>query len=235
MNTLALSMDKGNIHIVIPVYNHGEKLGEVVQSLTSEGYKNIILVNDGSENAQFPACLPLGITYIEHRVNLGQGAALQTGFTQALKDGAGIIVSFDADGQHVASDLEILISPLITGEADVTLGSRFLAAYQNPMPPVKIILLKTARLINYLFTGMMLSDAHNGLRAMNKQAVEKIRITENRMAHATEILFEIKKYGLVVKEVPVKVRYTDYSRSHGQSPWNSIKIFFDILFYKLFA
>jgi glycosyltransferase involved in cell wall biosynthesis len=228
-------MDKGNIHIVIPVYNHGEKLGEVVQNLRQEGYQNIILINDGSDNAQFPTFLPPGITYIKHRVNLGQGAALQTGFTQALKDGAGIVVSFDADGQHNASDLEILISPLLAGEADVALGSRFLTPYQDPMPPVKIILLKTARLINYLFTGMMLSDAHNGLRAMNKQAVEKIRITENRMAHATEILFEIKKYGLVVKEVPVKVKYTDYSRSHGQSPWNSIKIFFDILLYKLFA
>jgi hypothetical protein len=82
---------------------------------------------------------------------------------------------------------------------------------------------------------MMLSDAHNGLRALNKNALGKIRITENRMAHATEILFEIKKHGLVVKEVPVKIRYTDYSRHHGQSPWNSIKIFFDILFYKLFT
>jgi hypothetical protein len=93
----------------------------------------------------------------------------------------------------------------------------------------------SARIINFLFTGIMLSDAHNGLRAINRTALEKIIITENRMAHATEILFEIKKHGLTLKEVPVKINYNDYSRNHGQSAWNSIKIFFDILFYKLFA
>lgn len=228
-------MDKGKIHIVVPVYNHADKLLDVIKGLFEQGYQNIVVVNDGSDHEQIHQHLPTGITYIKHRVNLGQGAALQTGFLQALKDGTGIVVCFDADGQHDPSDIEGLLKPLLDQEADVTSGSRFMGTALTDVPTVKIIILQLARMINFLFTGMMLSDAHNGLRAISRHALEKIRIKENRMAHATEILFEIKKHGLTLKEVPVKINYNDYSRSHGQSAWNSIKIFFDILFYKLFA
>ncbi len=227
-------MGQPKIHIVIPVYDHAEKLAEVIQSLFRAGYHDIIVVNDGSTR-EICNLLPAGITHLRHRVNLGQGAALQTGFAQALADGADMVVCFDADGQHDPADIKALVEPIIAAQADITSGSRFMGLEETSMPAMKIMLLKTARMINFLFTGMMLSDAHNGLRAINKKALEKIRITENRMAHATEILFEIKKHKLLLKEVPVRINYTDYSLSHGQSTWNSIKIFFDILFYKLFA
>jgi glycosyltransferase involved in cell wall biosynthesis len=228
-------MDKEKVYIVIPVFNHAEKLGEVIQSLFSYGYHRIIVVNDGSTDRTFQQRLPSPICYLEHRVNLGQGAALQTGFDLALERGADVVVSFDADGQHEASDIGPLLAPVLADQADVSMGSRFLVTGEAEAPLSRTVLLKTARVINYLFTGIMLTDAHNGLRAINRKALGKIRITENRMAHATEILFEIRKHELRFREVPVHIRYTEYSRSTGQSAWNSIRIFFDILLYKLFA
>lgn len=90
-----------------------------------------------------------------------------------------------------------------------------------------------ARYVNFLFTGLLLSDAHNGFRALNRKAAELIRIKENRMAHASEILILVKKHKLRLKEVAVEVRYTEYSKAKGQSGWNSIRILFDLLLHKL--
>ena len=94
--------------------------------------------------------------------------------------------------------------------------------------------MKLGRWVNYFFTGLYLSDAHNGLRAMNRLAAITIRISENRMAHATEIIAQVKKYKLRYKEVPANVIYTDYSKQKGQSSFNSLKIFFDLVLQKLF-
>jgi hypothetical protein len=99
---------------------------------------------------------------------------------------------------------------------------------------MKKVVLHTARLINYIFSGLLLSDAHNGLRAFNATALQKITITENRMAHASEILFEIKKHKLRFKEVPVTISYTAYSKKKGQSIWDSVRILFDLILHKLF-
>lgn len=228
-------MNSDDVHIVIPVYNHDEYLQHVIASLRQAGYSRIIVVNDGSGKDIYSAICHLPLSYLEHRVNLGQGAALQTGFDEALRSGARFVVSFDADGQHRPEDIATLLAPLQSGEADVVLGSRFLGLEPENLDGFRKTLLKGARLVNYFFTGMMLSDAHNGLRALNRKALEKIRITENRMAHATEILFEIRKHGLAYKEVPVRISYSEYSKRMGQGAWNSIRIFFDLLLYKLFA
>ena len=140
----------------------------------------------------------------------------------------------DADGQHGISSIPTLIEPLIANEVDIVLGSRFLSNEETSIPYSKKIVLKTARIVNYVFSGLLLSDAHNGLRAFNKKTLEKLTITENRMAHASEILFDVKKQKLRFKEVPVKIAYTIYSKQKGQSTWDSIRILFDLILYKLF-
>jgi glycosyltransferase involved in cell wall biosynthesis len=193
------------------------------------------VINDGSDKDVYQNISDLNVNYLEHRQNMGQGAALQTGFDYALNLNAEWVVSFDADGQHDPEDILAVMEPVIQGHADICLGSRFLSAQAINMPGSKKRLLHVARFINFIFTGLKLTDAHNGLRALNKTALGKINITENRMAHATEILIEAKKHGLRVSEVPVTIHYTEYSRKHGQSSWNSIRIFFDLVFYKLFA
>ncbi|HLO80142.1 MAG TPA: glycosyltransferase family 2 protein [Chitinophagaceae bacterium] len=223
------------LYIIIPVFDHDEHLKEIIQTLTGKGYKNIIVVNDGSEKDIFKQISEFNIHYLHHRQNLGQGAALQTGFDYAAGLDAEFVVTFDADGQHDPNDLPVVLAPVVAGRADVSLGSRFLSSQPTNIPFSKKLLLQTARFFNFLFTGLMLTDAHNGLRALNRKALNKIRITENRMAHATEILVEAKKHHLLIEEVPVTIHYTDYSIKHGQSSWNSLRIFIDLVFYKLFS
>jgi glycosyltransferase involved in cell wall biosynthesis len=219
--------------VVIPAYNESSVLTSVVNSLLEKGYC-IVIVDDGSDPPLSFFIQNMPVFFLRHRANLGQGAALQTGFDFAKKLNPELVISFDADGQHDASCLPALIEPLLNNKADVVLGSRFLSAEKTIMPFSKKILLQTARGINYLFSGLLLSDAHNGLRAFNRVALDKINITENRMAHASEIIFEIKKHGLRFKEIPVRITYTAYSKKKGQSGWDSIKILFDLILHKLF-
>lgn len=174
------------------------------------------------------------IYLLHHKVNLGQGAALQTGIDFALAINASFIVTFDADGQHSARDITVLLEPLQKNEADIALGSRFLTSGRHNASRKRKWLIKAARWINYFFTGLLLTDAHNGLRAMTAKAAREFHIRENRMAHATEILLFIRRKKLRYKEVPVTISYTDYSRKKGQSGFNSIRIFFDLVLHKLF-
>lgn len=220
--------------VVIPVYNEISVLREVIIPLIEIGVHEIIIVDDGSAVNVVQSINGLPVHFLRHRTNLGQGAALQTGFNYAMRIGADIVITFDGDGQHRAFDIPALVDPILRNEADITIGSRFLAPRQNAIPGKKKIILQFARIINFLLSGMMLSDAHNGLRALNKMALDKITLTENRMAHASEFLFEIKKHKLRFKEVPVHILYTSYAKQTGQSPWESIKILFDLVLHKLF-
>lgn len=217
--------------IIIPSFNEESVLRSTVEPLLYKGY-DIVIIDDGSlkEQAKFVADLP--VITIRHEQNLGQGASLETGTQYALRKGASYVVHFDADGQHLYSDIENLLTPLHNNNTDIVFGSRFLKK-QSSLPFIRSILLHTARFVNFLFTGLLLSDAHNGLRAFNRKAAEQIRIKENRMAHASEILLLVKKNKLRFTEVPVEVRYTEYSKTKGQSGWNSIRILFDLLLHKL--
>lgn len=220
--------------MIIPAYNEQEVIRDVLTGLLQYPYK-IVVVDDGSApSLQQPLSDFAGITYIRHKVNLGQGAALQTGIDYALRHNAAYIVTFDADGQHSAADIGRLLAPLQNNEATVALGSRFLQKNMHNAPASRTRLLKAGRWVNYFFTGLYLSDAHNGLRAMTREAASKIHLKENRMAHATEFLFAIRKHKLAYKEVPATVLYTDYSKAKGQSVFNSIRIFFDLVLHKLF-
>ncbi|HMU45074.1 MAG TPA: glycosyltransferase family 2 protein [Chitinophagaceae bacterium] len=221
-----------NIFIIIPVYNEQlSLLSKIVDTLLTR-YK-VILVDDASlERIILPKRDNLFL--LRHPVNLGQGAALQTGISYALRKGAEYIIMFDGDGQHSATDIPALLMPLLKNEADISLASRFLKQSKHNASFVRLSLLHIARIVNYIFTGLYLSDAHNGFRAITKKAAAKLRLKENRMAHATEILFEIKKHRWRYTEVPVNIIYTDYSKRKGQSLFNSVRIFFDLVLHKLF-
>lgn len=221
------------IVVIIPAYNEGTVLLSVIKEILLTRVV-LIVVDDGSDIPLYQMLQPYPLYYIRHRANLGQGAALQTGFDFAKKLNPDMIVTMDADGQHHSSSIDSMIEPLLTNEADIVLGSRFLSPGQTFVPIMKKVVLHTARLINYIFSGLLLSDAHNGFRAFNATALKKITITENRMAHASEILFEIKKHQLRFKEVPVTISYTAYSKKKGQSIWDSVRILFDLILHKLF-
>jgi polyprenyl-phospho-N-acetylgalactosaminyl synthase len=222
------------IFVLIPAYNDVSTIKQVVAELLQQTPFKVLVVDDGSDEPLHLQLQGLPVIYLRHRVNLGQGAALQTGFAYVRRLQPDIIITFDADGQHSVNDLAVLIAPLLNGEADITLGSRFMPAANSNVSFSRRAMLVTARFINYLLSGILLSDAHNGLRAFNVLVLGKITLKENRMAHASEILFEIKRHKLRYQEVPVSIQYTSYSLRKGQKKRDSIKVLFDLLLHKLF-
>lgn len=224
-------MDK--IFIIIPCYNEKEVIRKTVLPLMALPYE-VVVVDDGSAENILEEIQDLNIHFLRHPVNLGQGAALQTGMDYAYQCAAEYLVHFDADGQHQISDLEKMLQPLIDDKCDVALGSRFLNLKSKiAVPFYKRSLLRMAKLVNGIFTGIWLTDAHNGFRALNRNAFSKIRLEENNMVHATEIIQQIKYHDLRYQEVPTKIIYTEYSKQKGQSPLNAISIFIDLILKKL--
>lgn len=227
-------LNNSDVFVIVPCYNeqHSILLDVLVQLLKAE--YNVVLVDDGTTEKIQLSLANESLHVIRHRINLGQGAALETGTNYALQKQAKYIIHFDADGQHCASDIPDLLNPLLIDNADIVFGSRFLGTDATQIPSTKRILLQIARYINYVFTGILLTDAHNGLRALNLKAASQLRITENRMAHASELLMLVRNKKLRYTEVPVQIKYTAYSLQKGQSIWNSIRIFFDLILHKLF-
>lgn len=213
--------------IVIPAYNEETAIGEVVAGLRG-AWPNIVVVDDGSHDGTSAAAAASGATVLRHMLNRGQGAAVMTGIAYALRKGAKYIVTFDSDGQHRAEDLPQLIEPVVRGEADVALGSRFLGSTEA-MPRRRRLLLRLAVFFTRAASGARFTDTHNGLRAFSRHAAEVLDIRMDRMAHASEILDQIVANGLRWKEVPVHVRYTEYSRRKGQRSSGAIRVLIDYL------
>ncbi|HEX2606690.1 MAG TPA: glycosyltransferase family 2 protein [Flavisolibacter sp.] len=222
------------VYIILPVYNESPVvLQQVVDELLERDYK-LIVVDDGSSERIDKVLRGKAVTLLRHPVNLGQGAALQTGFEYARQLQARYVVTFDADGQHTPDSIEKLLEPILKGSADIVLGSRFLPGASHNAPMFRRLLFRLAHLVNAMLVRLPVSDSHNGLRALNAKALASICLTENRMAHATEILLQIKSNRLRYAEVPVQIRYSSYARKKGQSAADSIKVFFDLVLHKLF-
>jgi len=192
----------------------------------------IIVVDDGStDRSSEEACLP-GVHLLRHLVNLGQGAAIQTGIEYARKMGCRYVVTFDSDGQHCPEEIGKFIDVLERGEADIVLCSRFLGRAEN-IPRARRYLLKLATLVERALTGISLTDAHNGFRAINIEKFPDFAITQNRMSHASEIVDLIKRLGMRYKEIPCTIRYSDYSLAKGQSMMNSLNILIEFFLGKV--
>jgi glycosyltransferase involved in cell wall biosynthesis len=211
--------------VVVPAYNESAVLGGVVQGLVERGHR-VVVVDDGSTDASAVAAHAAGAHVLRHALNRGQGAALQTGIAYALARGAEHVVTFDSDGQHAPEDVEALLAPLRAGRADVVLGSRFIGGSAG-IPPIRKAVLAAAVIFTRVASGARVTDTHNGLRAFSRAAAAKLDIRLDRMAHASEILDQIVRHGLRFEEVPVHVRYTEYSRRKGQSSLAALRILAD--------
>ncbi|MGN6751182.1 MAG: glycosyltransferase family 2 protein [Intrasporangium sp.] len=222
-----------DVWLVVPLYNEAEVIGDVVSAAVTT-FPNIVCVDDGSRDESAGRAEAAGAVVVRHPVNLGQGAALQTGFEYALQDPSmRYVVTFDADGQHQVSDVEAMLGRIRQGDVDVVFGSRFLDD-RNEAGALKRIVLRAAVAWTNLTTSTELTDAHNGLRALSRPVVERINITQNRMAHASEIVAQIGSMNLAGRTVryaeePVHILYTDYSKSKGQSLWNAVNILAELI------
>jgi glycosyltransferase involved in cell wall biosynthesis len=217
--------------VVIAAYNEQGAIGTTVASLR-ETYTHVVVVDDGSSDATAESARQAGGMVLCHLINRGQGAALQTGIDYALQHGAEIVVTFDADGQHRRDDIARLVAPLVRGEADVVLGSRFLE-HAADVPAARRALLRAGLLFTRLTSGLRLTDTHNGLRAFSRRAASLMSLRQDRMAHASEILDRIRSHRLRYVEVPTRVLYTDYSRAKGQRARGALRIVFDYFIDKV--
>lgn len=211
------------------MYNEATVVGSVIEDLRRV-FPHVVCVDDGSRDGSQDVARAAGAVVVQHPINLGQGAALQTGIDYALSDpGMTSIVTFDADGQHRVADAQAMVARLEAGEADIVLGSRFLDD-RTQISKAKRLVLKTAAIQSRLATGMNLTDAHNGLRAMNRDVASRLHLTQNRMAHASELVNQLAVMKPRWVEHPVEIIYTDYSKSKGQSLLNSVNILAELFF-----
>lgn len=212
------------IYIVIPAFNEAGSIGKVIEDLFYYGYENIVVVDDASADKTSETVKTFNVFLIRHPVNMGPGAAIKTGIDFALFDGADIIVTFDADGQHLAKDIYNLVQPIILNESEITLGNRFLNK-TSKVPIFKKIILKAGALLMFLMYGILSSDSHNGLKAISRSVALKIDIRSNGWEYCSEVIEEIMLKKIKYREIPVTVKYTDYSIKKGQKIYNSFYIF----------
>lgn len=216
------------ITCIIPAWNEAKNITLVINNVRSH-VDEIIVVDDCSRDETAALAAAAGATLLRHPINRGQGAALQTGNDYALKNGADIIVHFDADNQFSATEIKDMIAPIVSGQADIVFGSRFLGKEANFPSTKKYIIMPLARIFARLFLGVKLSDPQNGFRAMNRRAAESIRIVNREMAHASEIQVKAFQGGLKVAEVPITVTYHHF----GQKLSGGFKVIKDLLIHKL--
>lgn len=213
--------------VVVPAYNEARSVGHVVRTLTPH-FRHVVVVDDASTDATAAIALAAGATVLRHPINLGQGAALQTGFEHVRTAyDATWVVTFDADGQHRLCDALAMVEEGRRTDADVVLASRFTGTARN-VPRLRRLVLRAAVVFTRWTAGIPVTDAHNGLRVIHTRVLDRLRISLPGMAHASELLNQIGRHRLRYVEVPVTIIYNDYSCSKTQSNLNVVNIVFDL-------
>jgi len=218
---------------IIPAYNEEKTIVEVINSVKPL-VDQVVVVDDDSGDKTFELSNAQNVVVLHHIINRGQGAALKTGTEYASRNGADIIIHFDGDGQFLANDIANVVQPIKDGSADIVFGSRLLNK-QSDIPFVKKnIILPLAKLVNRIFFGIKMTDLQSGFRAMSAKVARQIDWQQDRMAHCSEILFEVCRRGADVshtkiKEVPITVIYHNF----GQRFNDGFKILKDLFLAKL--
>lgn len=218
------------MYIVIPAYNEEKVIQDVIREIQAAGYKNIIVVDDGSADQTYEKARAMpGVVALKHLINRGKGAATKTGIEAAKMLGAGIIVTLDGDGQHNPEDIARLIDPIRNNHCDVVLGTRLIDP--RGMPRHKILANWIGNAVTWYFYGLWVSDSQSGFRAYSRHASELINTKTDRYEYDSEVIREIYLYKLKYKEVPIEVRYTAYSmgKIHKQSLTNGLKTLHKII------
>ena len=215
------------IWIIITAYQEAQTIEQVVRDALRES-PYVAVIDDGSDDNTAQKAHDAGAHVLRHLFNLGQGAALQTGLSFALAEGADLIVTMDADGQHDPADIGRMAIELEAAQADVALGNRF-SGQAIGISWRRRMILKCAWFLIRVTSGVAVSDSQIGLRLFSAHAARKLTIRQNRMAYASELIHQIVRLKLKIVEIPVSVTYTDYSIRKGQSGFNSINILIDLI------
>lgn len=215
-----------DIWIVIPAYEEEKMIGSVIDGLIEEGYEQVIVVDDGSEDRTGEVSVSRGAKVVRHEDNRGLGAAIRTGLREARSKGAEVVITFDADGQHNPRTIVDLLKAL--DGADFTVGVRD----RGEMPLNKRLGNACLDFITY-FLGGPLTDSQSGFRAFGPKALEKIQIRSDRYSVSSEIIIQVGEKDLRFETVPIRGIFTDYSKASGTTIASGVKIFLDLLKLKL--
>lgn len=215
-----------HVFVIVRAFNEGKVLRSSILELRRV-FPNVVVVDDGSVDESTAEALAGGAVVIRHPINLGPGAALQTGLRFVVQRRSVTVATFDPDGQHQVADLIRLVEKLESGQLDFVIGSRFLGTTEG-MPLHRRVVLWAARHFTTLTTGVDLSDPHNGLRAMTGEVAARLTLRQDRFAYASELIGQLRSLGIRYGEIPVTIKYSDYSLGKGQKTSNSIRILFDL-------
>ncbi|WP_167506115.1 glycosyltransferase family 2 protein [Desulfosediminicola flagellatus] len=222
-------MNKTNVFIVIAAYNEEMVIEDVIDEIQHHNYHNIVVVDDGSKDFTFDKSKKKGVIALRHRINRGKGAAVKTGIVAANRLGADVIVTIDGDGQHDPSDIKNLTEPIICENIEVVLGVR--RKIKGEMPYIKIIANKIGNLVTFLLYGIHVSDSQSGYRAYSRYAAKIIDTKADKYEYDSKVIREINNNRLSFKEVPIQVRYTEYSMGKAQKQGfiNGLKTMFRMI------
>lgn len=228
-------LDLSHTYVIVPAFNEARMIGSVIKDLLRILPKDrIVVVDDGSFDDTYRIARRFDVITLRHVINRGQGAALATGIEYALNEkSADAIVTFDGDGQHQAADIPDMVRPILEGVTDVVLGTRFSCKKASGIRKSRILTLKLGVIFTLFVSGIKVSDCHNGFRAFSRKAAQQIRISQDGMTHASEILDEVMRNRLPYLEHPVQICYTDYSRCKGQRSGDAFELGLKFLMSRL--
>jgi glycosyltransferase involved in cell wall biosynthesis len=217
---------------IIPAYNEEKTVKNVVEK-AKKFCSSVIVVNDGSQDHTREEAENAGALIVDHLVKLGVGSSIETGFNVALRHGADIVVSLDADAQHDPAEIPKLIEPILNGEADIVVGSRFLSETET-MPLTKKVGNKILSWITSALSGYPITDSQCGYRAYSREALRKLTPLPKGYSWASDSLTKARKYNFTIKEVPIKTIYNrNLKHAKGTDVFAGVKILLDLLKSKL--
>lgn len=228
---------KNDVFVALPAYNEGAVIEDVIKDLNKNGFKNIVVVDDGSKDNSGEKAQKAGARIFRHIINRGKGAATKTAVEACIRLGAEYIVTMDADGQHLAKDISRVSKELKKKNTDVVIGSRFLE--KNDIPTIKVIYNKIANLVALFLFGVWVNDSQSGLRGLTREAAQKVTDVGDQYEYETEMLREINRNNLQLKEIPISVLYTDHSegktgnKTKRQNLFWGIKTFIKLIFNRI--
>jgi glycosyltransferase involved in cell wall biosynthesis len=221
------------IWIVIPAYNEGPVIGQVVSKVAGSGFPNVLVIDDGSKDDTAMQARLAGARVLSHPINRGAGAAAQTGLAYARRQGWKCVVQIDADGQHHPEDIHRLVEVQAQTEADIVLGSRFLDPSPG-IPPTRILYNRISNVLTNTFCERSYSDTQTGFRLLSARAIRNLRLRLDGFGYCSEMIVQAEEKGLRIAEAPIQVTYTDYSLNKGQDLVMGVTTAVDLLWKLLF-
>ena len=202
------------IIVGIPAFNEEKNIAVLITRLKKIADK-IIVCNDGSTDLTSKIAEELGATMINHEKNLGYGAAIRSIFLKSKDLDGDILVTFDADGQHRIEDINRVINPIINGESDLVIGSRFLDESAKEVPRYRKAGIKLITKITNASIKKQLTDSQSGFRAYSKKVLNELNPSELGMGISTEILIKASAKNFRISEVPIKIVYDGDTSTHN--------------------